>query len=292
MGCFESSKALRGRGRVVGLSILICSMAACSERFGAAGIEVGPHGGAAGSADDGAAGSISGSPSPSPTAGGEGGGSSEASGGAAAGEQLVCTSGTQETRVLACGVGGTQAQARECDDEGQWGQWRNAGPCNAARECSVGETVAVDDGPCGYCGTEPRDKACTDDGQWGEPGASGMCVHASCSASPGDERPGFIDCRGEICSSPMNCCAGSSSASCQSKECPTGTTSVCDGPEDCETGEYCIRLQTYRGVCSSDAGAERRCHVDADCDVPTPYCLDKRSKTSGHFGHCVADLPP
>jgi hypothetical protein len=84
------------------------------------------------------------------------------------------------------------------------------------------------------------------------------------------------------CSSPQHCCFSNYSAqhngSCSTAECAYGTI-LCDGPEDCATGQHCcaqalkdpeLGLLGYRLACQSQAcGAapdhEEMCHTSATC---------------------------
>jgi hypothetical protein len=287
-------------------TLMLSTSAGCSDRFGTPSYDPNAKGddGGAGGRDSGGSdsdppssyagiapiteGGVAGAP---PSRGQAG----QNTGGAPSGS---CATGATESREASCGTNGRRPERRSCAASGMWSPWKVVGACVEAFECVPGDTREAEEGTCGYCGTEPRSQTCTDQGAWGEAQAAGACTDPACPALPGDERRGFIECGGTSCEPMMNCCsAGSGSGSCNAKACMSGTRSVCDGPEDCVGGKYCVldpQASGVRGICSADADIKRRCHADSDCatSVSTPYCLDDRYSAVGKLkGVCVADAP-
>ena len=75
----------------------------------------------------------------------------------------------------------------------------------------------------------------------------GPCCSAACRvdddlATPGDDRPGLMECAGESCATDGQCCGDASAGKrmCVAEGEPCmGGSSNCDGPEDCSSGQVC-----------------------------------------------------
>jgi hypothetical protein len=88
---------------------------------------------------------------------------------------------------------------------------------------------------------------------------------------------------------------GPTAGTCAVKACAITAFSACDGPEDCNAGEYCVveAAQTYKkGTCSTDDAKPRWCHADKDCAAGAPYCIDsKRYPLANNYGTCTVTPP-
>lgn len=100
--------------------------------------------------------------------------------------------------------------------------------------------------------------------------------------TPGDDRPGYFECRTYgsletvLCGPGTVCCTLDEPVCVEADPgCPNPLqVTRCDGPEDCEyAGEHCI-TGTHGQYCSSQEGSSTWCHVDADCVDVQPWLPD------------------
>jgi cysteine-rich repeat protein len=161
--------------------------------------------------------------------------------------------------------------------------------CHTDADCIEPQLNPCDGGGCigdrinipGYepvCGNgyvdlnESCDDGNTDDGD----GCSSSCQLGSTEddpATPGDDRPGYVECSqlspSITCATATICCyAGSPwASSCTETTDECDSFDLCDGPEDCNGGLRCGE-QDGVSLCTRFPGAFVRCHTDADCSDP------------------------
>jgi hypothetical protein len=167
--------------------------------------------------------------------------------------------------------------------------------CDGPEDCGTGQICCGEPRGSHLCTAEDACSArrvCHTSGDC--PGVSAACVPATtgiadvgyCASpdpsTPGDERPGMIECNGTtVCA--IACCVNrpsgvvecSNSSSCRILS-ETVESWSCDGPEDCSPGQPCCRYQSGGTGCFT--GCTRQiCHTDWDC--PAGEC--------GANGECV-----
>jgi len=134
------------------------------------------------------------------------------------------------------------------------------------------------------CGNHVLDsgEACDDGNTQAGDGCSASCQLDDDTATPGDDRPGYVSCSdpttqvSTTCGPGLGCCthAGPSCAA-NGTECEAGQPffDSCDGPEDCTaTGLPCWRGR-FGTICSVPSGGVGvLCHTDADCASERPVC--------------------
>jgi hypothetical protein len=199
--------------------------------------------------------------------------------------------------------------------------WRVTGPVNS--QCSV--LCQINDMPTGsactyapnVCGdpdvtTVPCDPGCVFPSDIAVP-PFGLPLPTSDAGvdpqtTPGNDTAGTVSCGGDATSevpcvinpSQACCMAGQATATCTSSTgCVSTTQAVCDGPEDCTTGEVCcisddgamvsVRTQCL-AQCPPSAGeivVSVACHVDSDC--PTTFmCIRDPGSVRQFWGTCVS----
>lgn len=131
-----------------------------------------------------------------------------------------------------------------------------AAACQTENEPACGDGV-VDNG-----------EACDDGNTQSGDGCSAICQPDDNLATPGDERPGYIDCGGGVtCGPGYGCKVGSGPLATCEPNLHGGSLgfTTCDGPEDCPAGQVCNTDHV------TSCGAPEiyvKCHTDADCDRP------------------------
>jgi len=139
-------------------------------------------------------------------------------------------------------------------------------------QCGDGELQA--DEQCDDGNIEPAD------------GCSAACAIEDNTATPGDDRPGFVLCASSTdatltCSPEQRCCRSPENVcdtleqDCQRPDVTVGWGDDCDGPEDCDSDLTCVRGK-YGSSCTPanpQQGYPVLCHVDSDCSfVPETRC--------------------
>lgn len=127
----------------------------------------------------------------------------------------------------------------------------------------------------------------------------------------GHDAPGHVSCGDAVADCDMeagnNCCVSAAmTTDCRQGDCGFGdTTTACDGPEDCGSGEVCCtHVNVPLGVTSaceapssvangsrcqggSTIGDFELCHTDADCDA-TSFCDTEGDGTFPWWAFCAA----
>jgi len=175
------------------------------------------------------------------------------------GDTLICQNDGDCPDGMKC-RGGVCEEVTSCDCNYDCGSRDSGLVCNrGSHECETG--------------TAPADQ-CTDncDCYANETCSGGQCVP---TGGDGDECQSDADCEAdEKCLDnrcvPKTCttredCAGPVCLVCVNGECTTPPP-VCQGDQDCCVGWHC-----NFGTCAEDA---QGCRSDADCEEPTPRCVD------------------
>ena len=165
--------------------------------------------------------------------------------------------------------------------------------CDGPEDCSVGEVCCGEpwEGhqcvPSGEC---EEKQACHDASDCEEQQAAcviateGMANIAYCvgaePSTPGDDRPGKVECGPELVCDDLCCINAMSPAyECGVDTCPSSQVQVtfaCDGPEDCPDDAYCCEGYTGDQDCAESCTQTTVCHVDADCPDDGTTCSSGR----------------
>lgn len=134
---------------------------------------------------------------------------------------------------------------------------------------------------CGNGVVDPGE-ACDDGNREPGDGCSARCELDDVLSTPGDDRPGYLVCRGAAgpettCGPGQGCCLNGTDADPSVAVCAaalsdcevTPAFETCDGHEDCPEGTRC-RGTRFGNQCGQ--GYYDVCHTAADCDETRPYC--------------------
>lgn len=158
--------------------------------------------------------------------------------------------------------------------------------CHTDADCERSRPDCDEEGICREkCGdgevgsNEECDDGNHDDGD----GCSAACKLDDITATPGDDRAGYVACGAQApdltCGPGQGCCTQTHDSegkpqgplcAADRNDCPVVPSfDACDGPEDCEDGVDCMGTR-FGNVCGN--GYYRVCHRDADCESSRPAC--------------------
>ncbi|HET8940240.1 MAG TPA: hypothetical protein VFN67_42660 [Polyangiales bacterium] len=200
--------------------------------------------------------------------------------------EAVCGNGVIETGERCDGA--CPSSASECNDNLPCTRDEVSGS-ECQRHCIHPEITgaeAVPDGCCPkaadstldpdckpVCGNRLKEagEQCDDGNKTAADGCNSDCEYDDNTATPGDDRPGYVACGAGTCGPDAHCCiADGVPTSCvgQTAQCPAPYT-ACDGPEDCKANEECWS-ERY-GFCAPSEQSHGRgsqlCHSDGHCDA-------------------------
>lgn len=133
---------------------------------------------------------------------------------------------------------------------------------------------------CGN-GVVDRHEACDDGNLDDGDGCSASCELDDITATPGDDRAGYVWCAQAAeeltCGPEQGCCAQPNptgpACAAERSECGENPTfQACDGPEDCAEDVHCVGTR-FGNTCAA-TGYYWLCHTDADCEPSRPECSD------------------
>jgi hypothetical protein len=131
--------------------------------------------------------------------------------------------------------------------------------CDVNQDCGSGEVC---------CGDPSEVQSCV---------AEGECF-VDVSSTPGDERPGMVQCYTSSLRCDDLCCVnatapsfecGTTATTCPGSGGGVQATARCDGPEDCPSGRECCQNMYGSRSCSTSCSVMTVCHTDDDCPSGT-----------------------
>jgi cysteine-rich repeat protein len=174
--------------------------------------------------------------------------------------------------LSAAGAPATSSAVRACVPGSRW------------KTCPPGESCQASHGLWGHCvptsanacgnGSIEAGEACDDGNRTDADGCSSMCQLDDNASTPGDDRAHYFQCVIDsntrlTCGPGTECCLSASGSGCV----PAGTCmgrlqAMCDGPEDCASGNACLTGKAS-GCASPDqlSGVyySAACHTSLDC---------------------------
>lgn len=177
---------------------------------------------------------------------------------------------------------GCYSDAAGQETKGSTAALSNASELTCTAAGSGSETPAQEATPAGrhcrhhgrcHCGDgvlQPGEQ-CDDGNHANGDGCDARCRHDDDTATPGDDRPGYMVCKAAgVCATLTECCIAGSGSTGQCQEAGSSCQGVwgqCDGPEDCADSEICWEARWP--LCSTadnhDPRGARRCHHTEQC---------------------------